>query len=428
MSTKTAVRKPHLLNYICTILLVGLLLGGCSTLTSEVPLAEELSPELETTAVLSLRGNPSFSETQLPAEARLWYKRMWAAIKRQATNSANIAATGDINLLGRKLNFHVTTLLTVFRITGDLRILDDIDRVMQIARGQLQDYNNDGFLNWRQLNKSANPKYYNDDYHVMNEMLTHAMVASVAYAFKANADLDSRYAERAKFWTNYLKNHFEAKWRRRNNTSTAYTFLTWKLSHPYTQFIRYHYYMNKLTGEEGYHNEALKMASEVDKHVRQVSTAKGTAFVWAQSMSSTSTSTSLMCQPRRYAQITMQAAEDLALEGFAQFGQETTMKKYAASLSEFIMNDGANSFATDICGDVDRAGLKSDPKVGYLGSPGGRATPSQYALSPFSTLGRWDSTGKVVSIAQQVYQSTESRLDDPQRLFIPAALVSFLLR
>jgi hypothetical protein len=257
----------------------------------------------------------------------------------------------------------------------------------------------------------------------MNEMLTHAMVASVAYAFYVNRDLDSRYAERAKFWTGYLKNHFEAKWRKRKKIpNSSYSFLTRNLSHPYTQFIRYHYYMNKLTGEQGYLNEALKMASAVDKHMRQVSTSKGTAFVWAHSM----TSSTSACQPRRYAQITMQATEDLALEGFAQFGQEATMRKYAATLSQFIMNDGAKSFAADVCGDVNRAGLKSDPKVGYTGSSGGRATPQQYAETPFTALGRWDTTGKVVTVAGQVYQSTESNLDDPQRMFIPAAMVSIL--
>jgi hypothetical protein len=122
----------------------------------------------------------------------------------------------------------------------------------------------------------------------------------------------------------------------------------------------------------------------------------------------------------------MQAAEDLALEGFAQFGKEATMRKYAATLSQFIMNDGTASFSTDVCGDTNKAGLTSAPIVGYAGSPGGRATPEQYAIAPFTALGRWDTTGKVVNIAGQVYQNVETSLDNPQRMFIPAAMVSIL--
>jgi hypothetical protein len=422
LSERSAIKKPLLSNYLWIVLLTGLLLAGCSTVTPDVPVADTLDAELETTAVASLRGKPNFSEGQLPTNVRLWYKRLWVGIKRQGNYSSKMASTGNLEQLGRHLNFRITSQLTAFRATGDLRLLDEIDRVMQVARGQLKDYNRDGYVNWRQLNKNGNKKYYNNDYHNMNEMLTHGMVAAVAYAFHINRDLDSRYAERAKFWTNYLEKHFEAKWRKRNKvSSSSYNFLTWNYIHPYTQFIRYHYYMHKLTGKQGYLNEALKMASEVDKRMAQ----SGSAFVWAQSMNSNN-KLGTVCQPRRYAQITMQAAEDLALEGFAQFGKEATMRKYAATLSQFIMNDSAKSFATDVCGDKNRAGLKSAPIVGYAGRPGGRATPTQYAATPFTALGRWDTTGKVVNIAGQVYRSTESNLDNPQRMFIPAAMVSIL--
>jgi hypothetical protein len=126
-----------------------------------------------------------------------------------------------------------------------------------------------------------------------------------------------------------------------------------------------------------------------------------------------------------YAELTMQAAQSLGLEGFAQFAQDATMKKYARTLSEFFMDDGAKSFASDVCGDRDRAGLISDPRIGYEGIPGGRGNPRNYAGTPFTALGRWDSSGKVVSIAKQVYSKVESA-ENPQRVFIPAAMVSIL--
>jgi hypothetical protein len=62
-----------------------------------------------------------------------------------------MAASGDLYTLGRGLNDYVTALLSAPRATGDLKFLDEVDRLLEIARGRLADANGDGFLDWRWL-------------------------------------------------------------------------------------------------------------------------------------------------------------------------------------------------------------------------------------------------------------------------------------
>jgi len=42
----------------------------------------------------------------------------------------------------------LTALLTLFRVTGDIELLEEIDRLMEIAKGRLNDSDGDGFRNW----------------------------------------------------------------------------------------------------------------------------------------------------------------------------------------------------------------------------------------------------------------------------------------
>ena len=184
---------------------------------------------------LTLRIDLTFNEKQLPVEARLWYSRFWAGLRNpsQYPNATALAQSNDTYNYGRPLNTHITTILQLLRVTGDQRLLDEVDRLTELMRAKLKDrsiltvggstYQADGYLNWVwQYNE---PSYVGTDIHEMDEILTHSLVASYAYAFQVNRDLDPRYAERAQFWTNYLKNHFEAKWRKRKKIPTGFPFL-----------------------------------------------------------------------------------------------------------------------------------------------------------------------------------------------------------
>ncbi len=386
----------------------------CAVLEGSVP------PPPSSRPALSMRIDPGFNKNNLPSNARTWYDRLWAGIRNpnQFPNATEMAKSNNTYNYGRHLNMHMTSLMQVLRVTGDPALFEEIDRLAQLMRAELQDlsitsyqgsvYEADGYLNW-QYDYDAG--YGGTDVHVMDEMMTHSNVAAFAYAYYVNRDLDSRYAERASFWTDYLKNHFEAKWRMRERKASGFPFLTKKLAHPYIQWIRYHYFMSELTGDQAYYNEAVRMAGVMDRQVTQTNTPLGVAAQWNHGMTELGES-SMGAQRMNYARYTVQAAADLALEDFNVFGQAGFMDKMALTIGNFIMDSSApSSFAYRIDG---------------TSSP--RETDDRYAISAYTQLGRWDSSGRVLSISDQVCRGVESNMENPRYIHIPAGMVFSLLK
>lgn len=338
---------------------------------------------------------------------QMWHSRLWEGIeKANNTNSEwldpeNLAASGDLYKLGRYLNYYVTSLLTSLRVTGDLKLLDEADRLMEIARVELADYNADGYLNWRYLNSNGG-NLYNDDYHVMDDILTHSLVAAVAAALHENAAFDPRYAEHAAFWTDYLRNDFEAKWRRRNDVPFGFPFMSKHLMHPYVQFIRYHHYMYQLTGEYGYQGEAEQRAEAVTSQFREVFTPGGPAYVWAQILfpERDGLAGPLGCQPFNYLRNTFQALQDLALEGLEVF-DTSFMQHVATAMSSLVMDDGYHTFAKDICGGVARAGLRPSS------ADHDRGITYHFVNFPFAVVGKWDATGEIQRTLEKAYDEVD---------------------
>ena len=390
-----------------------LVLLPCGALSSEPPQAGDFSR-----TNLTLRIDPTFKDDRLPAEARLWYSRFWEGLRNphQYPNATTFAQSNDTYKYGRSLNTHITTILQILRVTGDRRLLDEVDRLTELMRGQLKDssilskggttYQADGFENW-QYNYDAD--YIGTDVHVMDEMLAHSLVASYAYAFHVNRDLDPRYAERAKFWTNYLKKHFEAKWRKRNKIPTGFPFMEKRLAHPYMQFVRYHYYMAKLTGDKTYENEALRMAGVLNNQVKSVPTPIGTASMWDHAMTVLG-APSYGAQPTGYARITVQAAADLAAEGFNIFGQAGYMDLMAVTLVHYVIDGNRSAYAARIDG-----------------SKSGGESLDRYAISPWAMLGRWDKTGKLKIETDRIYRKIELLPAKPRRIYLPAGMVFSLI-
>lgn len=369
-------------------------------------------PSNTTREAMSLRGDPSFDVAQLSAEARVWYDRLWAAIENpnQYLNSTTLAASNDTYNYARPLNTHITSLLHAFRMTGDLRLLDEIDRLTEIMRSKLKDwsilvkygttYEADGYLNWLYFYDAG---YEGTDVHQMDEMLSHSMIAAVAYAFYVNRDLDSRYAERATFWTDYLKNHFEAKWRDREGIASGFPFLTKLLTHVYVQWTRYHYYMYKLTGEQGYYNEALAMAQDIKNHMEYVGTSLGNTAQWDHGMPELGGSTHGP-QPTNYARYTMQGMADLAFENFSVYDDDSLLKSVANTLAYYILNSKAPS------------------AIAYYIDGTGEQTDDLYAISPFTAMAYWDDSGKIIDLSTQIFQNIEGDDNNPRRVYAPAGL------
>jgi hypothetical protein len=373
-----------------------------------------MQPRISHRPALSLRVDPNFTPSRLPEEARQWYDRLWAGITNpeQLPNATELAASNNLYNYGRGLNTHMTTLLHVFRATGDLRMLDEIDRLAQIMRSKLKDasilkeggseYEADGYLNWLYMRDND---YKGTDMHEMDDMMTHSMVASVAWAFYVNRDLDSKYAERATFWTDYLKNHFEAKWRKRKGISGDFPFLTKNLTHVYVQWIRYHYYMFRLTGKPAYYEEASRMAHVIANNIIIVKSSVGEAARWDHGIQE-------VHGPQRtnYARYTMQGLADLSMENFNMSLSNDFMKKIAATLSFFILRPD-----------------EEDP-IAYHVDGKGSLTADMYSVSPFSELGYWDNSGRIMVVSEKIFNKLEKNINNPRSIYIPAGIFLSLMR
>lgn len=387
-------------------------------------------------------GNPSFSANQLSPEMKAWYARLWGSIKNPNPDfdPSKDAASGDNYRLSRSFEIHMTSLLDAFRLTGDLNLLDEMDRLLQIARTQLRDAwddgTTDGFLNWRNYTGSeGTPNYGTDNAREIDEILLHSMLAEVTWAFRLNQNLTSPhgilYKSRADFWQNYLSNHFEAKWRSRRNIPTGFPFLVKNLHHIYVTFIRYHYYMGKLTGRTDYLNEANRMAGVISRNICAVQTISGTSYSWPHIIyfdpKSGGIPSTLYAQPEVYVRHTLSSTFALAMEGFAQFGSSNIIRAYAGGLRDFIL-DGRDSnlmLALGIAGDTGVTGTFNGGS-GYLapqlvsseGTPYTRTKAARFLECPMPFLSMFDSTGKLVRTTMSVYHDVEMwNLETPGTIF-----------
>ena len=381
----------------------------------------------------ALRGNPDFDPDQLSSEARVWYDLLWFAIENEEydPDAISIAEEDGLHHLGRSLNQHITALLLAFRATGDLRFLDEVDRFGEILRGRLTtvwidhdgneiipDDDTEGFRRLLYLRKEDS-SHWGRDTHSMNDQLTHANIAHFTYAYHNNRDLTSPtgidYGERADFWTDYLINDFEKKWRIRRNTPEGFPFFIRNLAHPYAQFARWHHYMYLITGDGGYADERdRRIDSMIDELVTCPSDV-GMAYIWSHGVQGEGSSHEFL-QPINYALHEVSAYVDFIIEDANPHIDAEHMQRLANTWSQFV-NDGdpddtGRPWAGTVGGQEGRCGLfaRSDPS---------RRTWNQWARGMWGITQLWDETGEIAEINADVYERTESDPDRPERIYIP---------
>ncbi len=379
----------------------------------------------------ALRGNPGFSTSQLTAEQLKWYEAIWKVINNpdQHPNAASMARSDDIYKYRGDLQGYVLSLLTAFRLTGDLKLLDEVSEIAEAMRGKLADGwrgtkdgtdgTRDGFLNW--VNRyDTNTKFHGKDMQRDYELKAHAMVAIMAWALQNNRDLRSpagyNYGSQADFWKDYLVNHFEAKWRERNGKPSGFPFSVQGGFHTNHSFMRYHYYMGKLTGNSAYTREAERMTGSFwGSRFRTTDSKYGTALVWSNNNSDS------WLHPQTYARYVVEEAVDLHFEGFGKYADDATLERMANAVSAFMIdNNSFSSFARDIGGGASRAGIPASPTTWD------RMSQARFAESPWSFLAAWDtnSGSRTESAALNVYGTVEmvkyGRL--PKRIYIPTAM------
>ena len=377
----------------------------------------------------ALRGDPGFSRSDLSSAQREWYDALWTAIDNpdQFPNATDLAKSGDIYLYRGGLQDYVISLLTAFRMTGDLKLLDEVDRIAEIMRDELKDAwrdgTKDGFLNWVDLYDS-DKNFRGKDTQMDYDLKANALVAQIAWALQNNRDLKSpsgvNYGAHADFWKDYLVNDFEAKWRKRKGVKSGFPFISESGFHTYHSFMKWHYYMGKLTGNSAYSKEAERMADVFWHEFKDTSSDYGTALVWPRKVQKYTSDLNEM-EPTTYADAVVQEAVDLHFEGFNGYAKDSNMQKFANTVADFVIDDNSfNSFARDIGGGKSRAGIAASS------SSWNKMTAPNFAESAWSYVAAWDndSGGRVSKAAQAVYYDVENQKykRDPKRVFIPTGM------
>ena len=393
----------------------------------------EFDAPIETPEVaqLDLRGDPDFHPDQLSEDARRWYDRLWEAIEHpdQVPDATSRAGSDNIYNYARELYEYYSALLTAFRITGDLRLLDEIDRLAQIQRSRLADGwrdtlddtdgTQDGYLNWVDRHIS-NPALRGKDLTEYNEARAHSILAQIAYVYDRNRDIASPsgvdYGERADFWKYYLTEHFEPKWRERNNVAHGefpFIFRTRKQVHAVVSVIRYHHYMAKLTGDDRYLSEVARQTDRTFGELRVTEVDGEEAYVWRRKIGGDNTD---YLMPTTYVRYVITDVVDYYLEGLPRWSEEHVPVRFANTLGRLLF-DGDGGLARDVGGGVARAGYAATDPDDWR-----RTTPSHYLRRSYALIAPWDPTGKAVDDSLEIYDDLENA-DEPRRPYVPVMMI-----
>ena len=375
----------------------------------------------------------AFSPSRLSSKQRADYDRLWAEIDAHRAQRINDALRDDVYFYARPVTEHIQAVLIVFRMTGDLALLDHVDTVAEAMRSKLADGwrgtndgtdgTKDGYLNWVfRPGGGGTDQHVGKDTRQIDEIGAHANVAAIAYALEVNRDLISPtgrdYGAHADFWKDYLVNHFEAKWRERRRSPSGFPIMTTPTTITYLKWIRWHYYMGLLTGDSAYTAEAVSMADIWWDHMYPINTPSGTAYVYAPGMAGLGGPNTHLLGATTYAGHLYGTAVEFRLEGFHHWASDETMRRLARTFTEFIIDTDdpiKNGMARDIGGGENRLHLSPDTTRLRLGLP-------QYRDRNFALIAPWDVTGQMERLNVEV----ESRFAGTRDTTLLAAGIFFL--
>jgi hypothetical protein len=399
---------------------LAILLSSCSPgadrgfVTAHATFLEDVVQQ-EQAAHWPLRGDRAFDPSRLPARAQSWYDELWDSLRseEQKRYIRGLARSDNLYQYARPVHMYITTLLTALRFTGDLALLDEVDVLTQLMRAELEDSwrgparrdheGRDGYLNWVWRNETS-VTHRGKDIHETDEMGAHALIAEVAWAFHLNREFESPagvdYGERADFWLEYLIEHFEAKWRERNGVPwPGFPFISRPHMHETVSFIKFNFYMYRLTGREPYLREARRLTDVVFRELREAETPQGAAFVWRRSIVGQGGGEEYL-MPTTYGGLVLSDALDLHLEGLYGWADPGMPTRFANTLSAFIINNGSENFARDVGGGVSRSGFRPSNPFEWS-----RQSSTQFAIKPFALLAHWDESGRVEAVSAALHHS-----------------------
>lgn len=349
----------------------------------------------------SLTVDPNFSRNNLTTNGKLWYDRSIAYlghVENQTDNSGSdgvsgvrgYAKQGNLYQLSRPVRDTVQALTQGLRATGDESFYDAIDTIMEDARGALAPgwrdvasesgveepgqpvapggngyiepgQHPDGIWVWTQ---TPHPIHKGRDVHLLDDSKTFFLVAQVALMYHENGQTLKR-----DYWLNHLT-RWEAAWRsdrwrrKRPKTGPLFNRSDGHVTHAEVVFCAH---MHALTGEQRW----LDYANTINKRFwvdanrfLEVPSPAGPALVWPRETDGTS---GRFANPITYSRYYFSDALELHRLGFAQYASAETMKKFARTITEFILlpglptSSGQMATARDNAGGVARGGLPASP-------------------------------------------------------------------
>lgn len=355
-------------------------------------------------AALTLRINPAFARANLTAAEQHWYDLLWAHSAGCASTVTTRSLYDDLYTYGRSIGDYNSFMLMGLRATGDRAFLDRVKTVTDSMRTKLRDADDecvggatDGFLDWRWravgmgYSCTNTGGFYGSDWHQLDDAMTHGNLALVAYAFVVNADVDTAYAARAAFWTDYLVHHWEAKWISRaggdsvkgwmDNATGMYK----HEAHVVANIMRAAYYLWKITGNPFYRQRADALAAQSAANCVANPTVP-TAYSWHHQVDNTDT-----WQAVNYAEHTSGVFCDLHLDGYTPYASDTEMARFTSTYRDIVLGSSAPGFQY------------MAPNVYGGGTP--ISTSPGYGLSAFA---RWDGTGTMLGYATALSAASPS--------------------
>ena len=365
-------------------------------------------PDPDVRVPMTLRADPNFDAGTLSAaqQARLATMKRLIDDKEGGNRDPYVIANRDcIWWYSHDLRTHIAAQVAAFRVTGDLYFLDVIYELGELMRSNL-DYpyrsthpdgategENDGYLKWVER-QNPTPDRQGTDTRIDYDYNAHTTSAWMTWILHHNRDLDSPkgydYGEHADFMLSYHVNHFEAKHRARRRKPTGFPIHNWPPQYDrHIGWAAWHYYMGLLTGDAAYTNEAKRMIDVEHEagNLCRSSTSVGDAYVWRRNIQSISTFGNRLSETG-YVEFVSQAVLDLHFEGFHTWADPVHLKRFATTLTEYILDDPdpiRNGLGVDVGGGVNRCGWTSSGII--------RLNAFRQQNSALALLAPWDLTG-----------------------------------
>ena len=421
-----------------------------------------LPPEGTRLAFASMTGDAAFTVEWLSVEERRWYDRTWRAIEAASDELLTDIERDNSYAYGRTVFQHHHALLLALRATGDLRFLDAVDVTAQGVRKQLRDswcggvessiFVNEEYGTVRERDdllkfrfRRGGGIHYCRDTSDLHEALAHGHLALLMYAYHVNRDNPSPsgidYGERADFWLDYLRNHFEPKWRERSGVAWPdMDFIGLKFCHTYTVFNLYYYFIGKRLESDAdpdaaaylRHADVMTDAMFDQPYLPgvnpggfvEVAGPSGDAVIYSfgapRRGSPNPNSTHLEACPTTYARYAVSAMLTLHLEGHARWN-EAIMTKLANGVTSFVLDrptieERDDTVAAGVSGSAPVAGM---PPTTYRS----RLGVNHYSHTSFPVLSIWDASGRIERLSLEVYAVREQDAEAPQFAHIPASML-----